>query len=158
MRRYVLGFVFDLGYRSVLLVWRTRRDWQYGKLNGLGGKIAGGETPVHAMVREFREETGGGVADPPFVPYGRLRGDGWEVWLFYARYPGELPPGLQGLDVVEGYLSLVLLADLPNQLVVPNARWLVPMALNHARGLDAAKFFEVVEAEESPPEISLEAS
>lgn len=56
--RYVLGFVFNHDASKVLLIQKNRPAWQAGKFNGLGGKIEGQESPLLAMVREFREETG----------------------------------------------------------------------------------------------------
>ena len=56
MKRYVLGFYFD-GDR-VLLINKTKPEWQRGKLNGLGGTVESGEAPILGMVREFREESG----------------------------------------------------------------------------------------------------
>jgi 8-oxo-dGTP pyrophosphatase MutT (NUDIX family) len=56
--RYVLGFVFNRNLGRVLLVLKNRPAWQANKLNGIGGKIEVGETPLQAMEREFREETG----------------------------------------------------------------------------------------------------
>lgn len=55
---YVLGFMFNEDESKVLLVHKNRPTWQAGKLNGIGGKIEAGETPLQAMEREFMEETG----------------------------------------------------------------------------------------------------
>jgi 8-oxo-dGTP pyrophosphatase MutT (NUDIX family) len=55
--RYVVGFLFSQDESKVLLVWKNRPAWQNGKLNGIGGKIEAGETPLQAMEREFKEET-----------------------------------------------------------------------------------------------------
>lgn len=51
--RYCLGFVYAQD-GTVLL----REHQRLGGLNGFGGKIEAGESPVQAMVREFREEAG----------------------------------------------------------------------------------------------------
>jgi 8-oxo-dGTP diphosphatase len=56
--KYVVGFLFKPGYEMVVLIEKKRPLWQLGKLNGIGGHIEAGETPVEAMVREFREEAG----------------------------------------------------------------------------------------------------
>lgn len=56
--RYVVGFAFDPALQHVLLVLKNRPSWQAGKFNGPGGKIEEDEEPKHAMVREFKEETG----------------------------------------------------------------------------------------------------
>lgn len=55
--RYVVGFLFSEDESRVLLVLKNRPAWQEGKLNGVGGKIEAGETPLQAMEREFKEET-----------------------------------------------------------------------------------------------------
>jgi 8-oxo-dGTP pyrophosphatase MutT (NUDIX family) len=57
---YVLGFVkvkdFKVLKPKVLLMIKQRPEYQKGKLNGIGGKIEAGETPIKAMIREFGEE------------------------------------------------------------------------------------------------------
>lgn len=58
---YVLGFAFSSNWQHVLLVTKARPDWQKGLLNGLGGHVEDGETSLHAMHREFEEESGLGV-------------------------------------------------------------------------------------------------
>jgi 8-oxo-dGTP diphosphatase len=58
MKRYVVGFMFDEQMKNVLLIVKDHPEWQAGKLNGIGGHIETGETPVEAMVREFYEEAG----------------------------------------------------------------------------------------------------
>lgn len=55
---YVLGFMFDDEMKHVLLIKKNRPEFQKGKLNGVGGTIEEGETPLQAMEREFKEETG----------------------------------------------------------------------------------------------------
>lgn len=56
--RYVLGFLFDQSLKNVVLINKLRPKWQYGKKNGVGGKINENEMPNDAMIREFFEETG----------------------------------------------------------------------------------------------------
>ncbi len=58
MQHYVLGFAFNQDKDYVVLIHKNKPDWQKGCLNGVGGKIEDGETPIAAMVREFEEETG----------------------------------------------------------------------------------------------------
>lgn len=56
MASYVVGFAFS--GKKLLLIEKNRPAFQAGKLNGIGGKIEGDETPEKAMAREFKEETG----------------------------------------------------------------------------------------------------
>lgn len=157
-RRFVLGFCFDFGYHNVLLIEKNRPPWQAGKLNGIGGKIEEGESPAAAMAREFREETGGLVGDPTFTPYGRLVVDGLpednvEVWLFHAKIGIEFSPGLHGREIDGEILHVSRRDDVVNWPAVPNVRVLLPLAFNHARGLDAAKFFEIRELVRPPEDV-----
>lgn len=55
---YVAGFLFDEAREHVVLLEKQKPLWMKGKLNGVGGKIEDGETPIVAMRREFEEETG----------------------------------------------------------------------------------------------------
>ena len=64
-----LLFVFD-GDGRVLLI-HKKRGLGRGKINGPGGRLEPGETPVQAAVRETREELGIDVLDPQFC--GSLR-------------------------------------------------------------------------------------
>lgn len=155
MRRYVLGFVFDSGYHNVLLICKDRPSWQAGRLNGLGGKIEEGESPARAMERELREETAGRLGNEVELgPYGRLQGgsgsrtasEGWEVWLFWGKLRGGFPPSVGRVATDEGMIQVVSREDLSSWPVLPNLRYLVPMAVNHARGIDRACFFEIVES------------
>lgn len=58
MWRYVVGFAFSSGMSNVLLIRKKSPRWQKGLLNGIGGKIEKGESPLDAMRRECKEETG----------------------------------------------------------------------------------------------------
>lgn len=59
---YVVGFALSLQginlAQQVLLVLKKRPADQHNKFNGIGGRVNIGESPVQAMVRKFREETG----------------------------------------------------------------------------------------------------
>ncbi len=55
-----LGYLLSPDGRQVLMVHRNRRpdDAQFGKYNGLGGKVEPGEDVVACLRREVREESG----------------------------------------------------------------------------------------------------
>ena len=61
---YVVGFNFIVpppgssDTTKVVLIQKARPEWQKGRLNGVGGHIEEGESPLQAMEREYGEETG----------------------------------------------------------------------------------------------------
>lgn len=83
--RYVLGFIFDAPARNIALIEKKRPAWQAGLLNGIGGKIEAGETPLQAMERECREECGLTEFVEPFRLFGRMSGPLFVVEMFVAR-------------------------------------------------------------------------
>ena len=102
-RRYVLGFLFDKTFRVALVRKKTGPGGQKGKLNGFGGKIEGDETPLVAMQREFREESGFARTRPKWHALYTI-GDEWggfEVHCFCALVPGFKP--FTGREAVEVY-------------------------------------------------------
>lgn len=53
---YVVGFAFDNTQSNLMMIRKNRPDWMAGRLNGIGGKIETGESPLQAMIRECQEE------------------------------------------------------------------------------------------------------
>jgi 8-oxo-dGTP pyrophosphatase MutT (NUDIX family) len=54
---YVVVFLFDDPGANCLLILKDHPHFMAGKWNGLGGKVLPGETPLHAAVREVKEES-----------------------------------------------------------------------------------------------------
>lgn len=81
---YVLGFMFAPGGRRCVLIRKSKPQWQEGLLNGVGGKIEPGESPVEAMVREFWEETGVRTQCSEWFNYCTMNGDFGRVVVFRA--------------------------------------------------------------------------
>jgi len=120
---YVVGFALD-HYGRVALIRKNRPEWQAGLLNGIGGHVEPGEAPDAAMVREFEEETGRRVG-------------GWDLFLvmdfpgarihFYRTQIGTAI--MDGLRTTTDEVVCKLDArDLGQVGVIPNLRWLVPLA------------------------------
>lgn len=78
----VLGFLFTEGKGIVALIEKNKPEWQKGLLNGIGGKIEEGETPIQAMIREFEEEAGLYIED--WKQFAIMQGNDWKVYCYKA--------------------------------------------------------------------------
>ena len=64
---YVVGFAIDPKEERVALVKKNRPVNLKGVWNGPGGRIEDGETPISAMRREYREETGLDIPESDWI-------------------------------------------------------------------------------------------
>lgn len=84
---YCLGFAFTVD-GSVALIRKAKPEWQAGKLNGVGGKIEEFDpSPVHAMTREFMEETGVFLEPHLWREVGIVHFGGGKVYVFTITDP-----------------------------------------------------------------------
>jgi 8-oxo-dGTP pyrophosphatase MutT (NUDIX family) len=131
-RAYCLGFLFSPDWRLFVSIMKDHGPPAVvNRINGIGGKIEDGETPLDAMVREFTEETGLVAPVPRWEHFCTMEGEDWEVWCFRACAPTmedfERCRTPAGQTEAVGHAAVRGLHDLP---VVPNLRWLVPFALD----------------------------
>jgi len=126
LRPYVCGFVMDPDTGRVMLIRKKRPDWQAGLLNGVGGKIEEGETPLNAMSREFFEEAGKLIHDRAWNNFCLLACPRHKGLIYFFRATHSLAGC--GAMTDEPLVPLVGLGDLTRDDVVPNLRWLIPMA------------------------------
>lgn len=124
MKRMVAGLLISKARRSVALVSKLRPEWQKGRLNGIGGHIEEGESPVEAMIREFQEEAGATVTC--WQPFCTLSGKDWEVKWFKAFDDARIKTITD--EKVEWY-SIDQVVNAHESWVIPNVRWLLLMAL-----------------------------
>lgn len=138
MKRMVVGFAFDEYGEEVVLVEKRKPAWQEGRINGIGGHIEPGESPLTAMVREAGEEVPNDrLLGVEWQPFAQLMGPGFEVHCFRAFVPmaqwGDgMPMDGVYLDTEEGLLAISRVDDLPRD-VLNNLRWLIPLALDRER-------------------------
>jgi 8-oxo-dGTP diphosphatase len=122
--KYVVGFAFSPLAESVVLIRKTHPNWQAGKLNGVGGRIEDGESALDAMRREFAEETGIYHLDwSQFCVLGDARS--WQIHFFSAS-PKDI---WSAQSTTDEEVEICSVTELPNY-VIPNLRWLIPMALS----------------------------
>ena len=136
MISYCLGFAFTDDDHFVVLIRKNKPAWQKGLLNGVGGKIDDYETAHDAMVREFREETGithhhwTRVTQMNFQwkSFPTVRFAETVVHCFATRLPKGNDNLTQTTDEQVGLFSVTDARNHPK--IIPNLRWLIPMALH----------------------------
>lgn len=122
---YVLALLFTPDARRVVLMRRTRPEWQAGRVNALGGKLLPGESAAAAASREVSEEA---AARVPVEAWREL-----VVW----RDPVYRMHVLSAFHAAADHARTaedqeVFLADvdhLPDECI-ENLRWLIPLALD----------------------------
>ena len=122
--KYVCGFLFSPDFKHVVLIRKNRPEFQIGKCNGVGGKIEENETPSQAMKREFFEEAGLMVDD--WKELAIISGNDWEVYFHYAISDKYLSVETKTDEIIEIHYVF----NIPNIEVIPNLKWLIPMALD----------------------------
>lgn len=154
-KEYVLGFVFDTVGKNVLLIQKKKPGWQRDRLNGIGGKIDEGETPAAAMEREACEETCLFTRGEDEVRrsltwncFGRLSGNGFCVYLFSIFIENiQSHRDILGLSATDEPTFIFPVNALPES-VIPNLRWMIPMALSMTRG-EPCRHFHIKEIDSS---------
>lgn len=124
---YTLSTVFTI--REVLMVRRSKPDWQAGKLNLPGGHVEDDENPIDAADRELREEIG--LKSKSIELCGKIIGDSFEVHVFNheAKGMGEYNSHTDTGDVVEE----IDVFDLRHHKVIPNLKIIIPLVYMNVR-------------------------
>jgi len=121
---YVAGFLFSEDTSQLVLIRKNKPEWQKGLLNGVGGKIElTDESPLFAMIREFKEETG--VEIKEWKEFCKLQSNSFEVYFFKAF--GDIS---QVKTMEEEQIEVINVSDLYSEDVISNLDWLIPMALD----------------------------
>jgi len=141
MKQYVLGFMFSLDGKSVVLIRKTKPNWQAGRLNAIGGKIESGELIDQAMVREFEEETG--LHYDRWKYLGIMRGNkSWAVHLFGAVTNDVYD--VQTTTDEEVILVCVNAAIIKDpEKSISNLKWLIPLIYDRIFNFDGPRHIEI---------------
>lgn len=123
MIQAVAGFLFSMDRKRVALIRKNKPEFHNGMLNAIGGKLEPGEMFMEAMSREFYEETG--VLFLKWEYFLELNVPNWLV-KFYRAFSDDIDKVKTTTDEAVDIYKVNYLSD---YLIVPNLRWLVPMAL-----------------------------
>jgi 8-oxo-dGTP diphosphatase len=131
MKTYVLGLSFSKLGGWVLLIKKTKPEWQKGLYNGIGGKVEPFEKFVDAMVREYFEETGIQTKPENWTEFGQLKGTDWNGGKYVVAVYYMFSDVVYGATTTtEEVVQLVPACELDRYSVVPNLKWIVPMCIN----------------------------
>jgi len=132
MKVYCCGFLFSESkfIRQVLLIKKNRPYSQKGLLNGIGGHVEEGESPLGAMIREFQEETGVRISswkELCILTYDFCcHEEGAIVYFFY-----DISDAVKCCSSkTDEEVRLIDVESVPHQNTMPNLKWLIPLALD----------------------------
>lgn len=126
MQVYVDGAMFNDAEDSLVLIRKNKPDWQFNKLNFVGGKVEKDEDIPQAMAREFKEETGIATAPGDWATKLSLISHNWIVYFLMTHGDISKARTMESEEV-----SIVEINNLQNLKHVPNLRWIIPMLLDH---------------------------
>jgi 8-oxo-dGTP diphosphatase len=130
MLEYSLGLAVDAEEKDLLVIKKTKPEWQRGKFNGIGGKLEFGETAKQCMVREFEEECGIKSQESDWEPLIKFVGSDYIVHVFVSTKIDIYEYQTTTEEMVTIFpLAEVLFLDYGIPFV-PNMRWLVNMILD----------------------------
>jgi 8-oxo-dGTP diphosphatase len=138
MKKYVLGFAFTEDLYHVLLIKKNKPDWQKGLLNGIGGKIEDFDiSPIDAMVREFKEETGVYTTPDDWNKVLEMKEDGVFSIMVYSMFDDVIRNAKTMEDEV---ISLEEVHDVIYGQIntISNLRWLIPFCFD--RDIESVNF------------------
>ncbi len=128
-----LGFIFDTDLKHVLLVHKGSPEWQKGLINGVGGKIELGETPLDCMVRECEEETALKIPSAKWLQFATMNIKGNITNVYATTYKGAMKDARKNHhEEIEWFPY----NELP-QNVIANIPFFVPMARQQILGHDS---------------------
>lgn len=121
---YTMGFLFSHYRTHLALIHKLKPKWQAGRINGIGGKLEENENYRDCMRREFKEETG--VDITTWQQFCELRGD-WGMVMCYKAFDDAI---FQVKTMEQEQIEIFPVGLLPYSEMIPNLRWLIPLALD----------------------------
>lgn len=147
MKEYSCGLLFNASKTRVVVIRKEHGpEHLLGKWNGVGGKIEDGESPEEAMSREFQEETSVVVVPTSWTNFLDLHESAkhaaWVVYFFYAVVDEVVFTSVH--TTTDEQVSYTIVEDVVSAThLVPNLRWIIPMALSHLES--GVKKYQVAE-------------
>lgn len=141
MNRYVMGFMFSVDMRTVVLIKKARPTWQAGLWNGVGGHVEEEEDADEAMEREFEKETGVSVErQPSWRHVSTIGNENYRVEIF-ASASDAISEVSTITDEQVACWSVVGLLE-STEATVYNVPWLMLMARETLQGRDHSAHYK----------------
>lgn len=125
-KRYTVGFLFTPDFRRVLLIHKLTPEWQRGRVNALGGKYEGDETPQQCTAREIQEECGIDIASEHWRHLGLMHSNEWSVDILAAIHTG---PESDAESLEAQQVEWFDVHALP-ETAISNLTWLIPLCID----------------------------
>jgi len=138
MQKYVVGFIFNMDFSSVLLMHKNRPAWQNGLINGLGGKVEEGEDAFMTVSREIEEESGLKIPKEDWVKVGRVYSDSFDMDVFGSIYHSDMS---NAKTLEDEPIEWFPVKSLPDN-TIENIPWLVNITLDKLKN-NNFELFEV---------------
>lgn len=122
----VVGFVFHPDY-SVYLIRKNKPEFQFGKLNGVGGHVELGEAPIEAMRRECFEEGGVDIPEKDWKHICELEGDDWMLDVYGVIVPSDI----RLKTMTDEEIGLYDANNIMRLPVLSSVRYLIPMSFEN---------------------------
>ena len=129
--QYVLGLMFNCIKSEVVLIRKRKPKWQENLLNGVGGKIEQSESPINAMIREFKEEAGVLTEESDWRSFCVMEGRDFDVFCFTGSNQKHFQNAKTSSDEA---IEKILVPMLNEKFTVSNLDWLIYLAADDYRG------------------------
>jgi 8-oxo-dGTP pyrophosphatase MutT (NUDIX family) len=139
VKRYVIAFAWSVhAPNEVVLIERTKNDWQRGKLNLPGGSIEPGESVIAAAVRELREETSIVASEMDVKHLGVIACEGWSVDVCFCPYRivrgGEANTARTMCPDEGNIITVPVREALADPRLMPNLQIIIPLCRDRLSG------------------------
>jgi len=129
MKEYVLGFAFNEAKNNIVLIEKTKPEWQAGSLNGVGGKVEEYDEDFHsAMSREFLEETGVFINPSEWDYFASMTFEGGSAVVYCFRVFSDKV--LQAQTIEEEQIKVLHIDEVCTYKTLKNLNVLIPAALD----------------------------
>ena len=133
-QQLVVGFLFSSDQKRIVVIHKNRPEHLAGRVIVPGGKVEPGESPLQALIREWKEETD--VQINRWTEFLLHQTPELDIFGFMHFSTARVN---RCKTITDELIEVVEVAKLPSNML-PNARWMIHMALSFSAGEHASRF------------------